>query len=348
MPGILPSRYTPEVNDRIIQEAGRILAQAAASGKPRSTPRAAAAAVLLPVVVLGGVVLHDLGKGGDPGRVAFDRSSVISADATGTGARASDFAPRQPKQAMPLPTGAPAAPPAAAPMPVRRARSAPNTPRGEIDIATKRQDVALAEEVLFDEADPAAFALVVNAPTEAPPPRLLSVGTRIPVVFQEPLITGSTPVPATARVAVPVEVEGRVTLPGGTTVIGEAFAVAESDRVQVAFTTVLLEGRSVPLQGLALAGDGGLGVPGKVLKKGKGRGAAGRLLGVLGSAANAASLGLLGGERGLHETAAVELAQGLTHDMQSWANRFSFSDKVVRVPAGTNALVYLRADLTLP
>ena len=34
---LLPSRYTPEVNERVIREAARMLAEAAASGRPRAS-----------------------------------------------------------------------------------------------------------------------------------------------------------------------------------------------------------------------------------------------------------------------------------------------------------------------
>jgi len=121
MARILPSRYTPEVNDRIINEAARILAEAAASGKPRQRPTLAIAAVLLPVVVLSGLAVLDLGDAPGGGAVASDRSSVISAEATGTGAKARDFLNAGPPQ-KPAPFPEPQASPDTVQAQVQRQR----------------------------------------------------------------------------------------------------------------------------------------------------------------------------------------------------------------------------------
>jgi hypothetical protein len=349
MARILPSRYTPEVNDRIINEAARILAEAASSGKPRQRPTLAIAAVLFAVVVLGGLAALDFGDGQGGGGVAFDRSSVISADATGTGAKARDFlaarapqvfAPSSP-QVSPNPVVASVQRPGPR---VARAGSKTAPPIGAAEGETPASSPD--EEVLFDSGS--NFVAVVPA-AEPRAPIVLNVGARIPIVLAEPLTTGATSVPLNARVASDVMVGSRVALAAGSPVIGEGFAVHENDRVQAVLAAVVVDRRTLPLQGLVLGGDGELGLAGKVLKKGaKTKGAAGRILGVLGSAANAASLGLFATKPGLAEAAAVELTQDATRSLDRLGERWSLSNKVVRVPAGTTAYVYLRSDLELP
>src|SRR5262245_909458 len=348
MAHLLPSRYTPEVNDRIINEAARILASAAASGKPKRRPASAIAVLLVPLAVVGGLVATE-GPGVPGGTVAFDRASVIAAAATGTGARVRDFLAKGA-------SGEPARPEstAASPSPgaerlkgsrfaaVRAGRVPSPTP---LSPGHDRRAAAPAEpdEVLFDSET--GYAAVVPAEEQARAV-VLNVGSRIPIVLAEALTTGATAVPFGGRVASDVSVGTRVALPAGASVIGEAFAVSDNDRVQAVLAAVVVNGRTLPLQGLVLGTDGGLGLPGKVLSKGsKSKGATRRALALLGSAANAASLGMFASKPGIGGAAALELAQDASHGLDHLAQRWSPSDKVVRVPAGSSAFIYLRSDL---
>lgn len=353
---LLPSRYTPEVNEKIIREAARMLADAAPPGRSSRPPRAAVVAVLFPLLAIAG--LGFLGRGNEPDtNVPFDRSSVISADATGTTAKVQDFVlkrggePTPPSFGMVAAAGNPVRPVnairPAAPKPTLSPR-----PPASADCVTCGARAAAdtgSMETLFDESaipagDPAA------APVPTPPSALLvNVGTRIPIVLTHDVLTGAGAAPVTATVENHVLAGRRVAVPQGVLVVGEGFSVTESDRVQVVFSALVMEGKTIPLQGLALGVDDDLGLPGSVVRRAsKGRAGVGKVLGALGGAASTLSFGLLGPKPDLAEVAAAELAQQTSRDVQGLSRQWSVSDKAVRLKAGTRGVVFLRADLQLP
>lgn len=353
---LLPSRYTPETNERIIREAARILAGAATPGRPPRRPRAALAAVLFPAVTIVGLGFLERDDPHGSG-VPFDRSSVISADVTGTTAKLQDFLYAQggtekPRFAEAVEPHAEVSPTSHVRFSATDSASRPR-PTARTDYrasSAKTTDDVGATEVVFDEN-----ATPFREPVSPPPapaassPSLINVGTRIPVILTHDVVTGTGPAPVSARVESDAMADSGVALPKGALVVGEGFSIDESDRVQVVFSALVVKGKTVALQGLALGVDDDLGLPGKVVRKtSKGRGGAGRALGALGGAASTLSFGLLGPKPALVDLTAAELAQQASRDVQAVSRQWSLSDKVVRLAAGTRGIVYLRADLQLP
>lgn len=347
----LPQRYTPDVNERIIENASRILAEAAA-GPPRKRPSRntvlvlGGAGLLASVLVFGGRT----SPGEASGAVAFDRSSLISADATGTAARAGDFAPPRP-----LPTPAVVPEPAPEPSPRRVTVPRPSQatrPRRSETLAPRRFEevVASTESITIDAVEEGGEAVLYDGAVEEAPvlqvpaaPRTLAAGTRLPVVLSHAVVTGPAPAPVTVSVEVdtgPIAADSILN--------GEAFAVEETDRVQIVVRSVVKDGRSVEIEGIVLAQDE-LGVPGKVIRKGsKAKTVAGRAVGAVGGAVSALSFGLLGGDTDVANLAVSELARQAGSDAVRWAQGFSVSTKAVRVEAGTRAIVFLRKDVVFP
>ena len=346
----LPSRYTPEVNESILHEAAQILAAAAASGKPRPQSRAALAGALLSILAIVG--LGFLGREDQRGSgVPFDRSSIIAADATGTTAKLQDFVPETRAEEQPRSSAKVASP--AVVRTIKTQRSAASHVSRDSNIGAPAPCVgctskAIAEaepvDVLFDES---VFGEGVAA-LPAPSGLLVNLGTRIPVVLTHDVTTGAGPAPVTARV------EGNLGAAQlgylrGSLVVGEGLSVDESDRAQVVFSAMVVDGKTVPLQGLALGVDDELGLPGKLVRKAsKRKNGVGRVLGALGGAASTLSFGLLGPRPDLADLTAAGLAQEAGRDVQGLRGQWSLSDKAIRLMAGTPGLLYLRADLLLP
>lgn len=265
----LPQRYTPDVNERIIENASRILAEAASGPPRRRLSRTtvfvvAGSALLVSVLVFGGRT----GPSNRSGAVAFDRSSLISDAATGTSTRALDFAPPHPVETpLVVPDVPPSAPtpakasdmlePARPHRAVSRSESPPPIPGGGEELVAVDALSMGDEAVLYDSATDET-----SVPLADPPPRTLAAGTRIPIVLSHAIVTG----PATAPVSATVEVE-LGPIPAGSVLNGEAFAVEESDRAQVVFRSVVSGGRSVEIEGVTLSQEE-LGIPGKVIRKG--------------------------------------------------------------------------------
>lgn len=103
--------------------------------------------------------------------------------------------------------------------------------------------------VLFDETGQHGVHV---APAAIPPPPVLNVGTRIRAVIREPVVTSPGGTPVTAFVAEDVVSGDRVALAAGARLIGDAFAIEEDDRVQVVFTVVVSDGRTLPVSGVVL------------------------------------------------------------------------------------------------
>ncbi len=174
---------------------------------------------------------------------------------------------------------------------------------------------------------------------------MLNVGTRVPVILLQQVTTGPAGAIASARLTEDVARDGRVVVPAGASLEGEAFATTGDDRVQVVFRSLVVGTRTVAVHAVAFDANGEQGLPGKVLKKGRGKAGIGR---VLGSAARVASFGLVGGGGDFGAEVAEDLARSAARDMTDLERRWTRSDKVVRVPGGTPAVVYLAADVRIP
>ncbi len=184
----------------------------------------------------------------------------------------------------------------------------------------------------------------VPAPTPKPAPLVINVGTRIPALLTDPVITGAALAPVTAKLAQDVLVGDRVALPAGARLVGEAFATEDGDRVQVVFSSVVVNGTTHRIEGWALQ-DGEVGLKGRVLKKGsKGKKGAASLLG---AAATGLTYGVAGAIAGAPGAALTSLGTSVANDMQGLGREWRYSDKVVRIEAGAATVIYLRRDFSI-
>jgi hypothetical protein len=344
---LLPPHWQGDTPAHVRDAAARMV-RAREEGQKKEKARTPRWAYLLTLLlVVGGVgILLDGREAGAKSTVSYARGTVISTESTGTGVRPRDFVRAASAEATPAPTPSPSAAPAEAPAdrapkPPKRRASGPHE-RSRAAAPAWPADAEKAElELLLDQDPPAASP----APTAPPVPIVLNVGTRFQAVISHAVTTGASPVVVSASVAADVVKDGRVVIPAGAPLEGEAFATREDDRVRVLFHSVVVGGKTIGLRGLALAAEGVEGLAGKVLDKGKGRGAAGRLLG---SAARVASYGLIGGGDTFAEDIAVDVAREAARDLGSLERRWTRSDKVIRLPAGTTAQVYLAGDVRVP
>src|SRR5262249_50116544 len=107
----------------------------------------------------------------------------------------------------------------------------------------------------------------------------------------------------------------------------------------------VVDGKTVPLNGVVVSDENRLGLPAKVVKKrSTGMRGLGKALGVVGSTL---SVGLIPGVASVGSAAASRLAAESARDLNQIETRWTRSDKVLRAPAGT-VTVYLRVDLVLP
>jgi hypothetical protein len=189
-----------------------------------------------------------------------------------------------------------------------------------------------------------ATALAAPSPTTAP--TLINVGARFDARFLTPVLTGAAPGIASAETTFDiVAANGRVLVPKGSRLEGEAIAIEESDRAQVAFKALIVRGQTVGIRGLVIGTDGQPGVAGRVLKKGssKGKGLAGRLLGAAADVAGATGSFVTG--LSFPQEVAGQLAQSATGDVKSLSAAWRRSDKVVQVATGVTVQVYLSSDV---
>jgi hypothetical protein len=172
----------------------------------------------------------------------------------------------------------------------------------------------------------------------------VNVGTRIDAVLTDPVITGATFAPATARVTADVYAGDRLAIAAGTVLVGEAFAAEQHDRAQVVFTAIVRSGKTLPFEGWAIQ-EGEMGLRAKVLRKGskagKGAGA------VLGAAASALTYGLAGAASGPEGAALASLGNSAAQDLTGLGRDWRRSNKVLRVEPGVLMTVYIRRDLTV-
>ena len=191
---------------------------------------------------------------------------------------------------------------------------------------------------------PPRHAAAASPPPEPPAPTI-NVGTRFKAVLTDPVMTGVALAPATAKVAEDLSVGERVVLPAGTVLVGEAFATQEGDCVQVAFSSIVKDGKTHSLEGWALQ-DGEMGLRGRVIKKGsKGKKGAAR---ILGAAATGLSVGLGGALPGAEGAALSTLGTSIASDIEGVGREWRISDKVVRVEAGAAVTICLRLVLGHP
>jgi hypothetical protein len=172
----------------------------------------------------------------------------------------------------------------------------------------------------------------------------INVGTRVEALLTDPVVTGGTFAPATAKLAKDVYVGDRLAIPAGTVLVGEGFASEQDDRAQVVFSAIVKDGKTIRFEGWALQ-QGEMGVRAKVIHKGskvkKGTGT------VLGAAASALTFGLAGVAPGPEGAALASLGQTAANDLNGLGRDWRRSDKVVRVEAGVPITVYVRRDLTI-
>jgi hypothetical protein len=187
-------------------------------------------------------------------------------------------------------------------------------------------------------------AVAEPTPTPKPPAPVVNVGTRMPAVVTEPVVTGIALAPVTARLAQDVTVGPTVVIPSGATLVGDAFSTQEGDRVQVVFSAVVVNGRTVRLEGWGLQ-DGEMGLRGKVLRKASKKKRSSAAL--LGAAATGLAYGTSGVVPGAAGAALSSLGSSVGSDVDGLSREWRRSDKVVRVEAGVPVTVYLRRDLTM-
>jgi hypothetical protein len=370
---ILPSRYEEVMNQRIANEAGRLATQVQAGNRGAGLQNWG-----VPVAVVGlglaGVFML-LGRseaGSPPGSVPFDRSVVISSGSTGSRASAEDLIP---PKASPAPTAAvPAADfaakasnlqgrelhvhPTPAPRRVtRQPKAQPNPIPSEAPCPTCEREVVEATKA----REQAQAGISPNAaegtgaatqPTPAPPVApeqartLMNVGSRFDVTLTFPVNTAFAGAPVNATLAKDmVDAGGRLVMPAGTLLVGEAFATQVDDRAQIIFTAIVRDGRTTPFRGIAVGGDAQLGVPGRVVRKASAaKKGAGRVLGSIGQAL---SFGLVGRGDGVLGDAGAILANETASDLSQLDRAWSLqrSDKVLEVKAGTTVTVYVQSDV---
>lgn len=183
----------------------------------------------------------------------------------------------------------------------------------------------------------------------------MNLGTRFPVRLEVPVLTDAANVPVTALVMADVPAGDGVPIRAGSRLVGQAIAVRDNDRIQILFSALIQGGVTLPIQALAMQPDGQMGIPAKVIKKASGgKSAAGKVLGVVGGAASAATFGLIptGGDVGDQMAAAMarEAAQDAAAGMEEASRRWAAqrSDKVLSAQAGVAFQVFLQADFKGP
>lgn len=334
---LLPSRYD-EILDQRLKTAREVIQQAqqSAGGKRIHWNWRYAALGLLSVILA-----ISVGTGKDEpskGSLPFDRAAVVSADTLGLGVQPGDFVTAAPKRsATPTPSPTPQ-PPRAASIVVRRPRpTPPPPPRGTSD---RHEDGD--EDLLLD-------GVAVHVPAlEDLGPQRLAPGTRLAAILTNAIATGAVGSPVSAVLAEDLMQGGRVVVPIGTTLIGEAFSTRSDDRIQVVFQALVREGSSVPLRAVALGADGQVGLQGTLVRKGsKAKKGLGK---VLGAVASTLTLGAVGGGGdavgALADGLVTAGAVGLTDLERAWA--MERSDKVIRVAAGTRLTAWIQTEAKIP
>ncbi len=208
-------------------------------------------------------------------------------------------------------------------------RVAPSVEMGHLD-----------QEVIFEETN--EETIVVRAVASVSP-LVVNVGERLSAKLLYPIVTGGGSVPVTAAIAADVVVGGRIAVPAGTRLVGEAFATTANDRAQIVFHAAVIDGRTIALSAVAFDEDSQLGVVGKLVKKGSAlKKLGGRLAGAFGSAVSLGTLGLVS-----PSSIAGNLASGAVDDLKQVSSEWVLSSKVIQVPAEKPLVIHLSGDLNL-
>jgi hypothetical protein len=353
---IISARFDAALRTQIVEHAKATLATAQTTGQRTRRRRMALLWASAPVA-LGGLSFVPTDGPRPRPRVAFAQDNVISAESQGLGGGVEDLLPpsvppvaRSPEPLLEserdlsdLDRHQHVATPTAQPQ-RRESPGKPCASCGKTDATPPSSETAYepATEDLQPELEPN------NGNDRGTPdatPRVLNVGTRFEVTLDLPVQTGSLGTPVAATLAADIHGPDGILLRAGARIVGEAFATTADNRVQLAMTAVVANGKTVRLSGIALGPDGLFGLPGKVVRKGsKTKAGAGRVLGAVGSAL---SFGVFGSRGGLVDSAAAELARDTGRNLAGVESAWQRSDKVIRVPAGTRLTVYVREDATL-
>jgi hypothetical protein len=354
---VYPSRYGPyeEALNKKLEDAAKLAVQGgAAQASEQRRPRwlRTLGTVILAVVGLALVT----GNRADPtSRLSTSAGTMFSAQLAGAGASPEDLIPPEP---APIPTPTAEARPTGfnsietqTPKQVLHEMDEPARPKPHGAAASIRVprptpcvdcQHAAPDVVLFDETGEHGVRVGAIPPAPAP---VINIGSRIRAVVAEPITTSPGGTPVTAFVADSTAPDEGTTLPAGTRLVGDAFAIQEDDRVQVVFTALVLNGKTLPLNGVVLSEDRVLGLPAKVIKKASGgKRGLGKALGIVGSTL---SFGLIPSGGSIAAAAASQVAAETARDLSQVEARWTRSDKVLRAPAA-NITVYLRSDLVLP
>lgn len=285
-------------------------------------------------------------------------ANVFSDAAVSAPIRPQDMLPRPSSQTLPsTPVGGPsgqatAAPttsvvssPSAPPTPVRRVRRAAVNEEAENSTRqVARQAPSNTSAVIFSEEDNDSSVIV--PPAEALAPIVVNVGERLVGKLAYPVITGGGAVPATLTVVDDLVAGGRIAVPAGSRLVGQAFATTANDRVQLVVNAVVIDGRTVPMSAVAFDEDNQIGVAGKVLKKGGGlKGAGGHAVSIFSKVLSFGAGQMLPGADGLLGAAAGNAVSEANAGLAQAASQWVLSTKVVEVAAGKRVIIYLAGDL---
>ena len=347
---VLPSRYEEVLNQRVAEQAGRMVASAQAARPGLELPRWGALVAVIGVGAMGVMMLLSQQDGPSHSRVAFHKSTVISTGTVGVQASAEELIP--PRPVRPPSPEAPAlvspGPHLHEPVAEPTARPVAAKPARRVPVARPSPPCTTCGRDGREEGD-VVLATVVEPsprPTPALPPKpALNVGARFGAVLAYPVNTAFGGAPVTARVEQDIAPNGMIAIPAGASLIGEAFATEPENRAQIVFTALVRDGRTVPFRAIALGPDSNLGIPGKVVRKASAKKkGAGRVLSALGSAV---TFGLVGGDNGVVGDAAAALASQTASDLSQLERTWSLerSDKVIALKAGIAMTVYVQSDL---
>jgi hypothetical protein len=353
---MLSSRYkSREIQEGVLRSA-QILSRAQAEGAHQTPALWKAVAIGLPLLAIAVIASKDRAAASAQNRLAFDRSRVVSADLAGLRASTDELvneppnpppAPEEDRRELARSVGL--LPPSPTPPPrVRHSGLAREILADDSREPAKRCDgcelaklsIQDATETLYD----ASFGMEIPAAEEQRKMRI-PLGTRIPAVLLQPVTTAAEGAPVTAEVRADVTVAGAVAISSGSRLEGLAFATDADDRARILVTAVVTGNQTIPLQAVVLDGGNELGLLGKVISKGSRRKhGSGLVLRALGSAA---AYGF-GGTAGVAGAALSQLGGGVSQDLQNLTRDWMVSDKGVRVPGGTEMVVYLRSEAVMP
>ena len=342
------ARRAREANAEETQRALELASGAKSAVGGRRSPRVALGGIVLLLTVV--IAVRVIFFAGGP-RGSEPIGAVATAEGAGVGNSVAGLLPESGAEPVAGPS------PATTPTPVPSPSLAPtprSTPRPRVTAArpapvTRTTASATPRVEASPSPTPAATPTPSPTPTPKPPPAVINIGSRIVATLEAPVRTGATLTPATALVTSDVTVGERVVLPSGSRLVGSAFATTSDDRVQVVWRAAVVNGRTYRLDGEALSPDGSQGLPGKVVRKKKGKGVLRRIgATVLGTAGETLGYGIPGGE-GVTGLAEDALAGRAGRELQRAAQDREWLqvDKVIELRAGAPLVVYVSADVVI-